>query len=71
MKTIDSDALVTATGGLSIPPSTGPTFPGPTFPSPTFPNPIPLPWPQPSPTFPRPQPLPSPDPIQFARRSGQ
>lgn|GEM_PF-6425862 len=53
MKTIDTDALVTATGGLAIPPSTGPTFPSP----PTLPRPFPNPFPPtPSPTFPRPAP---------------
>ncbi len=56
MKTIDNDALVTATGGLAYLPSTGPTFPQPTvptlprpFPSPQVPSPMPrpLPWPAP------------------------
>jgi hypothetical protein len=70
LATIDSDALVTATGGLAWP-QPSPTFPQPQapigmpsiggpspFPQPQFPvpmpNPMPSPFPSPSPTFPVP-----------------
>lgn len=69
MKTIDSDALVTATGGLAFPPgggSTGPTFP---WPRPQ-PLPNPGPWPRPNPLpFPFPEPGgPINDPVLLANR---
>ena len=58
MKTLDADLLVTATGGLAVPPrpSTGPTFPRPT--------PMPLPGTGvPSPLVPRPRPFPDATPL--------